>query len=91
MSNKNDIGDHKSSAGDVGIVISKGEIVRSDLTDKEKIGDIQMRVAELERLTKQNEKWSSLMEWMRYLQENGLANKLNFEWLQENVEELKRR
>jgi len=55
MSNKNDIGDHKCSAGDFGIVISKGERVSSDLTDKEKIGDLQMRVAELERLTKQNE------------------------------------
>ena len=50
MSNKNDIGDHKSSAGEVGIVIR--EIVRSDLTDKEKIGDLQMRFAEFERLTK---------------------------------------
>lgn len=34
-------------------------------------------------------RWRELMEWMRYLQDNGLANKLNFEWLQEKVEEIK--
>ena len=35
-------------------------------------------------------RWRKLMEWMRYLQENGLANKLNFEWLQEKVGEIKK-
>jgi len=30
------------------------------------------------------------MEWMRYLQDKGLANKLNFEWLQAKVDEIKR-
>ena len=35
-------------------------------------------------------RWRKLMEWMRYLQDNGLADELNFEWLQEKVEEIKR-
>lgn len=44
-----------------------------------------------ERRTMSNAKrWRLLMQWMRYLQDNGLANKLNFEWLQEKVEEIKR-
>lgn len=35
-------------------------------------------------------RWCKLMEWLRYLQDNGLAKKLNFEWLQEKIEEIKR-
>jgi len=37
-----------------------------------------------------SKRWRSLMEWIQYLQDNGLANKLNFEWLQEKIKELKR-
>jgi hypothetical protein len=37
-----------------------------------------------------SKRWRRLMEWMRFLQENGLAKELNFEWLQEKVEEIKR-
>jgi len=35
-------------------------------------------------------RWRELMEWMRFLRENGLANKMNYEWLDEKVEEIKR-
>jgi len=41
MSNKNDIGDHKCSAGDFGIVISKGERVSSEPSVIDKKGGIK--------------------------------------------------